>query len=306
MNEIKSTLPYRLSRAVAWNFLSGSEALQIRFPNGDHLTVNDDAQAVNSILCDLASGRQPFGDEELITEVLELLLQRKVLVSGPNAGNDWLEDMFEYVLANANRQSTPTALIDQARQYRFSIAGSGWLAHMATEACARAGLTLVDEVTHRDHCIIAVADKISFDRFSSLNAEACAREMPIIFFWREVARIVCGPLVLPGESACFECYRTRVRANVRFGAEFEALAGNEVDRRDALGSRLAEGAAQSFIARQLLAVATKAYDLVEPNTLYSYDALTLALDRQAIMRSPRCPACSVRRIEPINAVRAIA
>ena len=306
MNHEQKTT-YRLNPAVAWNFVSNGKAIQIRFPDGDHLTIDNDAEAASDVLAAIANGVTPRDpDSDMVAELTALLMDRKVLVASNGLSSDWLESILEYVLAASNRQVGPSALIDKARHCTFSLQGEGWLAGVAADACRLAGLTVREQPDAEASCIVAVADRITYDAFSEINAEACAAGRQVIFFWREVSRIVCGPLVLPGQSACFECYRTRVRANIRFGAEFDAFAGLPLSDRDCLGSALAEGAARAFIARQLLAIAAKAYDLFEPNTLYSYDALLLKLDRQALLRVPRCRACSALRTEPVRAIRTLA
>lgn len=298
-------LSYRLSPAVAWNFVPDKGALQVRFPDGDHLTIDSDAEAVSDVLGALADGVEPGdADGDMVAEVTALLMERKVLVANRGPSDDWLESILEYVLAASSRRTGPSALVEKARGHSFSIRGQGWLAGVVADACRLAGLPIADG-TDGD-CIVAVADRIAHDQFSAVNRDACEAGTPVVFFWREVSRIICGPLVLPGQSACFECYRTRVRANIRFGAEFDALAALPPDGRDHLGSALAEGAARAFVARQLFAVAAEAYDLFEPNALYSYDALMLKLDRQALLRVPRCKTCGVLREEPVRAIRTLA
>lgn len=306
MRNGEQKLSYRLNPAVGWNFLSGGQALQLRFPDGDHLTIDDEAIAASEILESLANGVEPIARDDMVAEITTLLMDRNALVANRGQSTDWLENMLEYVLAASNRHAGPSAFVEKARQTTFSIRGEGWLAGIVSEACALAGLHVDEQPGPEGHCVIAVADRIAHDAFSAINRRACESRTPIVFVWREVSRIVCGPLVLPGESACFECYRTRVRANIRFGAEFDAFAALPVSHRDHIGSALAEGAARSFIARQLLAIAAQAYDLIEPNALYSYDALMLKLDRQALPRVPRCRVCGVLRTEPARAIRTLA
>lgn len=306
MVELSSILTYRLNSGVSWSFLADHQAQQIRFPDGDHLTVDAHAERVADILQSLSTGNATDDYDLLTQEVVQILAQRHVLIRNSEQSADWMEDMFEYILASAARQATATALIAEAKECRFSLIGEGWLPDRIAESCSIADLTLVKGHAADSQYLIAAADHITYDEFSRLNAKACSHQTPIIFFWREVTRIVCGPLVLPGESACFECYRTRVRANVQFSAEFDAYAALKPDKRSALDSRLAAGAAHSFIARQLLAIAAKTYEMVEPNTIYSYDTLSLTFSRQSLRRLPRCAACGTRRADPMRAVRSIA
>ena len=309
MKNEATVLPYRLNGSVTWNMIDDSGRLQLRLPDGDHITFEDDGVEIAELLEHLAEGDKRALRSELSQELHALLMQRNVLVSREEAPSDWLEELAEYVLARSDRIKGPGNLVGKARAKPISIVGEGWLADIAREACAEADLNYADARQASEHdgpgFVLALSDRLAMDFFSQQNIQACERGVPIVFVWRELSQIVSGPLVIPGESACFECYRSRLRSNARHLAEFDALASYQLRRRDHLPSDLARGSVKAFLARQLLVIAAGAYDLFETNTIYSFDALQLQLNKHPILRIPRCGSCGAYRSEPMRAVRAI-
>ena len=307
MNEQILSLPYRLNSCVSWCQLSDRDRLQIRFPDGDHITLEKGGLNVARLLDLLASGSAPAEVTAADEEVVSLLMQRGMFVSGRQGPSDWFEDIVEYVVSLSNRARGPAGVMMAMRSTLFLIEGEGWLAAIVRDACNLAGLRHVaPDDDEKCDVVVVASDRVEIERFSELNAKYCSKGVRIVFFWREVTQIVSGPFVLPGESACFECYRTRVRGNSLFTDEFDAFASQPLGDNERLGSALIEGVVRGFIARQLIAVATNSFELMEPNALYSYDVLTLALDRQALLRTPRCKACGSHAAKPVPAVRAIA
>jgi bacteriocin biosynthesis cyclodehydratase domain-containing protein len=100
---------------------------------------------------------------------------------------------------------------------------------------------------------------------------------------------VVGPLYVPGETACYECFRLRRAANVGFAEEFWALEGARPrwGSTPALDALLA-GSAGALILRWLLG-----RDALLPGRFFAIgfdDALTVKAHE--VLRVPRCPACS--------------
>lgn len=307
MTEQKLSLPYRLNSCVSWSLLSAGDRLQIRFPDGDHITLDGGGSDAAELLDLLAAGSAPAELSAVDEELVSLLMQRSMFVAGRQGPSDWFEDIVEYVVSLSNRARGPAGVLKAMKSKALLIEGEGWLADIVRDACDLAGIRHVAPDSEEPSDVVVVAsDRVEMEKFSDINARYCKKGVRIVFFWRDVTQIVSGPLVIPGESACFECYRTRLRGNSLFTDEFDAFAAQALGDNDRLGSALAEGVIRGFIARQLIAVATGSFEFMEPNALYSYDVLSLALDRQALLRTPRCKACGLQADKPVPAVRAIA
>lgn len=304
MQETLAEPSYRLNSLVTWHEME-DDRLQVRFPDGDHITFDRDGAAIGRLLTEMSSSARA-GDDPLAAAVFVFLGDRNMLIKAMTPDRDWMEDALEYILRLAEGQPSISPL-EKARDMLMDVRGKGWLADLAREACAVVGIKTANgqPLDEEPGLIVAVADLVSYDWFSEVNAEAVAKGVPVIFMWREVGRIVVGPLVLPRLSACFECYRRRVRMNVKFVAEFDAQACGRPAGLAAAGSELASGSARTFIARQLLLIAAGAYDMVEPGAVHSYDLLTLEHGRQPVLKVPRCPVCSSLAQAPKRSVRAI-
>ncbi len=73
MVELSSILTYRLNSGVSWSFLADHQAQQIRFPDGDHLTVDAHAERVADILQSLSTGNATDDYDLLTQEVVQIL-----------------------------------------------------------------------------------------------------------------------------------------------------------------------------------------------------------------------------------------
>lgn len=122
------------------------------------------------------------------------------------------------------------------------------------------------------------------------NAQALAAGVP----WLQVLEFdgrfaAVGPLYLPGDTCCWQCFQLRRRANVGYPDEFDAVEATVAPRRsspalDALTSSVAAWAALRRIVDD------------DPFLAGSFYALEvgaeLSFRRHHVYAVPRCPACS--------------
>jgi bacteriocin biosynthesis cyclodehydratase domain-containing protein len=100
---------------------------------------------------------------------------------------------------------------------------------------------------------------------------------------------VAGPLYVPGETACFECYRLRRGANVGYSEEFWALEQATARACSTPGfDALVAGIATTLILRWLVA-----RDPFLPGRCFTVGLDEgLRVEPHEVLRVPRCPACS--------------
>jgi bacteriocin biosynthesis cyclodehydratase domain-containing protein len=122
------------------------------------------------------------------------------------------------------------------------------------------------------------------------NGQALASGLP----WLQVlpfdGRYACvGPLYLPGETCCFECFRRRRRANLDVGDELALLEATPATYPAApFVSALVAGVATTVALRWLVV-----RDHGTPSAFYAIElGDDLAVSRHHVHRVPRCPACS--------------
>jgi bacteriocin biosynthesis cyclodehydratase domain-containing protein len=103
-----------------------------------------------------------------------------------------------------------------------------------------------------------------------------------------------GPLYLPGDTCCYECFRLRVQANLDGGVEFagfDALPSDDVCAADAVAPALE--AILGGLAALLVMGWLVHGDQYAPAAFYALELLpTLGLTLHHVYRVPRCRACS--------------
>ncbi len=105
-----------------------------------------------------------------------------------------------------------------------------------------------------------------------------------------------GPLVVPGESACYECLLHRLAAHVDYGPDFARIeaapsAAGEFAPIDGIAAGVAAQLALGWVA---------GLDTTLPGALHVLELRpALSLTSHPILRVPRCPACSTaERLAP--------
>lgn len=295
---------------LEWNLLSTGDRLQLRFPDGRHVTFDRDGHRILGCLTALASGDlQP---DTLTSALVEMLRDRRALSSIEDAGCDWAVDVYDYVFRRAGSSHDRMGRCDANTARTVSVAtyGNGWAHDLVAESADLLGLRNVvdvDAIT-ADSLLIVASNLNDPTLFSQMNARAVGVGARVLFVHRNQGRLVIGPLVIPGETACYACYLTRRRASAKFKDEFDSHSSMVVNprARDNSPSAVAKGLCQSLIALHMLSAAAGAYDLIEPGTIYSFDIVTMEKLRQPILKVARCQVCSGYGGSPKHAVRAIA
>jgi bacteriocin biosynthesis cyclodehydratase domain-containing protein len=127
-------------------------------------------------------------------------------------------------------------------------------------------------------------------RLRDWNAQALEARAPwlqVLAFDGRYASI--GPLYLPGDSCCYECFRLRRRANLDLAAEpsitdDSPAADASAPALDAILGGLAAVVAMSWLVNG---------DHYAPGAFYALELVpTLGLTVHHVYRVPRCPACS--------------
>jgi bacteriocin biosynthesis cyclodehydratase domain-containing protein len=106
-----------------------------------------------------------------------------------------------------------------------------------------------------------------------------------------------GPLVLPGNGPCYECYRSRLRSNLGAYADvydefvaFQRLKRINVSHYGMLPSGI--DIAFAFICIEALKLATQFQVPACLNHNLVVNLVTLDVQRHRVLQIPRCPACS--------------
>jgi bacteriocin biosynthesis cyclodehydratase domain-containing protein len=180
-----------------------------------------------------------------------------------------------------------------------ALAGSGPLAAEVAASLRRSGMGGLERLSLRE----ATADHLG--RFQLALAVPAGEELPDLSSWNEAALraglpwlqvlpfdglfSAVGPLYVPGETGCYECFRIRRASNVDYGKEFLAL--QEVAAPLPAAASLEQTVAGLAATSALRWLAHR--DQFLPGTWYALDlGVRPALGAHVLYRVPRCSACS--------------
>jgi bacteriocin biosynthesis cyclodehydratase domain-containing protein len=106
-----------------------------------------------------------------------------------------------------------------------------------------------------------------------------------------------GPLVVPGETACFECHRLRQDSHMA-DPSVERLS-ESVHSESALAFHPAISAILGeFAALELLRFYGIGWPWWRAGTLVELNTMSMSLVNRRVLKLPHCPVCSPRRLQP--------
>jgi bacteriocin biosynthesis cyclodehydratase domain-containing protein len=226
-----------------------------------------------------------------IVAALELLAERGLVVDGPDAAVR-VRDAAHAVAAAYGLAPAVAAERLGAASVAL-LGGSACLVEIARLLCA-AGVAEVRRGSWRgrvraDLTVVAPAPD-ELDRLHAWNQLAFDRSMRWLLVRPYDGRFASvGPLVVPGQSCCYECTLLRRGANAGYADELaDVEAAPAAARADAGFRALVAGVAAHVAVRWVAG-----WDKTLPGVLFTLEAQpALKLDEHHVLRVPRCEACS--------------
>ncbi len=225
---------------------------------------------------------------------LSLLAENHLLVDGPHRAAD-SDPLTAAATFAAAVSGTPIADTTEALVVaRVAVLGSSRAATEIARQLREMGVGCVEDgVLHGDSTdaplVVAAPSPCETIELESLNARRLERGeawLPALPF--DGRRLIVGPFVLPGESACRECYLVRRAAASGYDEDF--------DRIDRTRLRAASPEPISVIAAGLVSLLVLRWLTVRdprvPGSLYAFEnAPAFRLEHHRVLRVPRCRVC---------------
>ncbi len=195
----------------------------------------------------------------------------------------------------------PSAAVERLRLASVAVVGDSGTAEVVARLLRSAGVGAVvrggwDGVEEADLVVVApsAVELPGVPSWNGLALERGIRWLGMRPFDGLVASV--GPLVVPGESACYECLLHRLAAHLEYGRdlvriESSPLAAGELAPIDAIAAGVAAQLALGWVA---------GLDTTLPGALHVLELRPVpSLTSHPILRVPRCPACSsAERLAP--------
>jgi len=226
-----------------------------------------------------------------IVAALELLSERGLVVDGPDAAVRVRDAAYAVAAAYG---LAPAVAAERLGAASVALVGrSACLVEVARLLCA-AGVAEVHRSTWRrqgraDLTVVAPASD-ELDRLHAWNQLAFDRNMRWLLVRPYDGRFASvGPLVVPGQSCCYECTLLRRGANSGYADELADVEAAPL-------AALADAGFQALVAGIASHVAVRwvaGWDKTLPGVLFTLEAQpALKLDEHHVLRVPRCEACS--------------
>jgi len=226
-----------------------------------------------------------------IDAAVDLLRAQGLVVDGPDAPADLRE--VARAAAAAYRLAPATAA-DRLRSATVGVVGRGEARFDVIRLLGATGVRNLRALRwssrRRVDLAVLVPGADELDRLSAWNRRALAAGSPFLLVrpWDGRTAAV-GPLVLPGQTCCYECLLLRRAANSAYGDDLVELEATPLAvAGDPALATLAAGVAAHLAARWLVGA-----DTTVPGMLYAIEMQpALRLGEHPVLRVPRCPACS--------------
>ena len=230
--------------------------------------------------------------EEPVSKALALLGAHGLLRDGAAIGGN---DVTAWYVATSSPGATPASASESLVGSRVLVSGSSWV---ATETARLLAVSDVDVVVApftveagSADLVVAAPAPCEVAELRKANEHRLRDGVPWLAVWPDDGRCTAvGPLHVPGQTACHECYLLRRAATSGYESDFRLVEARPVaaPMPDAIGA-IASGLAALICIRWL-----GARDATLTGVLFAFEANgTPGLTRHRMLRVPRCSACGV-------------
>ena len=237
------------------------------------------------------------GTRAAVENALQLLGAKRLLLDGPPLdARDPARETAEFLAATSGFALTPAQAASALRAARTGVAGETQLAEEAARLLLRSGVGHVDRVSWEGpgttpfELVLALPSPGELPRLGEWNRALLAARVP----WLQVLPYdgvfaAVGPLYLPGETCCYDCYRLRRASNLGYPTEFWPLEARPAPFPAAPPASTAALAVAATLALRWLAF----QDALVPGRLHALElSPPFSLTVHHVYRVPRCNACS--------------
>jgi bacteriocin biosynthesis cyclodehydratase domain-containing protein len=285
------------------------DAVQLRAGDEEiHLIETDTPDVVEKLLAQLSEGLGPealgktAGREhaDLVDTLIDRLAAERLLLNEPIDQDDEIARYLSHFMGYApypevRRPTGPVWVTGHS-------AGVDLLAEALGEhgvevyATAHAGPSENDDTGRHVEAIVCIWERPDLPMVLRVNAAACRRRTPCLFVDLSHGRhATLGPFYVPGEGACYHCFRQRWRQNTAAPAEFDAAESAMLDRQ---GPLPAYGTLPAFryqvvgmACGELFAFLSRHRPLRTLNRAATVDLEGLRLWTEPSWQIPWCPTC---------------
>jgi bacteriocin biosynthesis cyclodehydratase domain-containing protein len=228
-----------------------------------------------------------------IEQALKLLADHRLLTSPlPTAADDTLRFLF----ATDRRGADPADLVASLDQARVAVAGSAGVGEELARVLRCSGIrgiergSLSNGPSGTAELVVVAPGVAELRELEAWNRHCLSQGTTWLALLPCDGRVApVGPLFVPGETACYDCFRIRRASTCGYAEEFWSLEGSAVEAPDALPLRRAVAGVAGWLVLRWLA----GRDASLPGIVHALEiGSSLTLAQHHVWRVPRCPSCS--------------
>jgi len=269
--------------------------------------------------------------KQYVTRLLDELLKRRFLATGDTTSRlNAIDEEDALAIYYWHFDLTSKAARERLNRNRLMIVGvngiSRQLAHML-QLCGLQNVVVVDHAEHQDRsffdeegklqghqwpsylpapnacngdlqlqegdCLVATSDSGNSSTYPEWNRKSLERRihfLPVIL--RDMIGYI-GPMIVPGESPCYECLSARLRSNAIHGEIDQRVEKSGHEHGHVVGFHPAMSSVLGGIAAfQLTSFYAQIPSFQAIGKLIEVNLLSSAMVERRVLRVPRCGACS--------------
>ncbi|MDP4535126.1 hypothetical protein Q3O60_02860 [Alkalimonas collagenimarina] len=303
--------------AISW-LQFDSEHLQIRVPDGQHITLEERANETRQILEMLS---QPHSyeatiawadsqniDRDIVDTVLSTLNDYSMIVETNHAHQSGLPGVFRNVLDfNINASKALRSGLAFPYFNQVEVVGDCDIQAMVADSAAEVETFLMAQTTGSERRPIRIVCTVTGDQqfLRKQNQQAVAEKVAMLPIQWSDDMFTIGPLYIPDESACYECLTIRRRASSNYLAELDGWLSSAVQRSHTPKfDRPMQNLIGFAVSRYLLIVGCGMFHLIKPNEVESWDVIKAEKKIGEVLKVPRCGVCGRKKAsDPTRAIR---
>lgn len=278
-------------------------------------------------------GAFPKGLQGPINDLVDSLLQKRILYETGTENLAPLPDEDHMDILYWNFSVTKTNVEEEFSKYHFALVGVNLITRRIAEALLAGGVknfTVVDFVALRnasmyadDHslleqawpahlpeihnyadwagslesnkpsCIIAASEFGDWHHLSEWNNYCVEEKIHYFPVLLHDMRGYVGPIVIPGETACFECMRTRRYSNMAGFEASRSVENNAFYGRSITGMHPSMANVLGDVASiELFKFYGKAFQTWKVGSVIDINLINSEMKSRKVLKLPRCKTCS--------------
>lgn len=235
-------------------------------------------------------------DGEIWSEFLGSLIEKKIIIDKNDILNKNKKNAGNFTISVIGTHKMINQLLDLLRKVGFEnfIIESGEKLEFSrhTEMNIKTVESLKDMSKENTNIIIFADERADIKKTRHLNEMSTSKGIPFISLRMYSNSFELGPLVLPGQSACFECYWQRLQSTSDYTTDWHLdYISGDINSSQSPEFFLNQNIALQYLTMECLRFSLQEKIPISLGHVLSHDFSNGILRRSSILEIPGCEIC---------------